>query len=464
MGKRERLILRIIPLVAVICFAAWCYSFVRPLHAVDDAEPEILNLAWRLAQGEAIYRPIDSPPYIHAAYPPVYFALTAALLKFTGLNFLPAKLISFISALAIGAALVALNRRANRSAVSATLMLALLFLLPAFFYNAARAHVQMTAVALSLWSFALFLRRDRGATVASALLAALAIYTKQTQVALPLALIVYLARSDRRRLIPYTVTLAVALLIPFFLLQRATGGWFFRHIVTLNALSYDASDIPLILLHHAGPFFLLIALAGIEVFRRGREGKFEEIDCYFAGVAVVTAIACGRLGAHTQYVVELCVVAAALLLMRGEAVRERVLVWQAALLMIYAPSYILVEEGRFARASNRAAPEVRRLLDTAPGPVLAQQSSFALASRGEIHAQLFHFTALARAGLWDGERLRREAAERYFRWVVTEFALEEDAMRGDDRERFTAELVEELRRNYRRAAVIGPYYIYQPVD
>ena len=101
-------VVRFVPVAAAICFLCWCYVSVRPFHAWDDAEPEILNQAWRLSQGEQIYRTIDTPPYLHTAYPPLYFTIVAAALKLTGLSYLPAKLVSFLSVLAIGVALALL--------------------------------------------------------------------------------------------------------------------------------------------------------------------------------------------------------------------------------------------------------------------------------------------------------------------------------------------------------------------
>ena len=96
---------RAVPAVAVFLFLSWCYVSLRSNFAWDDADPEILNQAWRLAQGESIYRGINVAPFTFAAYPPLYYALVAVLLKLTGLSFLPAKLLYFLSALAIGCAM-----------------------------------------------------------------------------------------------------------------------------------------------------------------------------------------------------------------------------------------------------------------------------------------------------------------------------------------------------------------------
>ena len=92
LARAHPLLCRWVPIAATLCFLAWCFVSVRSDFSWDDADPEVLNQAWRLARGESIYRGIDTPPFTFAAYPPFYFALTALLLKFTGLSFLPARL------------------------------------------------------------------------------------------------------------------------------------------------------------------------------------------------------------------------------------------------------------------------------------------------------------------------------------------------------------------------------------
>ena len=57
----------IVPAAALLAFAAWCYVSFRPDFSWDDAEPEILNQAWRLARGDGIYRNIDGAPFAFAA-------------------------------------------------------------------------------------------------------------------------------------------------------------------------------------------------------------------------------------------------------------------------------------------------------------------------------------------------------------------------------------------------------------
>ena len=466
--KAHALLYRMVPVVAVFCVLAWCFVSLHSNFSRDDADSEILNQAWRLANGENIYRGIDMPPFAFAAYPPVYFALVAIFLKFFGLSFYPAKLLSFLSAIAIGWAFVQLSRQWHKSGQSGLWMAFFLFLIPAFLFNAVRSHVQVMAVAFSIWSLVFFLRNRWGAAVIiSPLLATLAFYTKQTQIALPLALICYLAFQNRRWLLYYLATLSVAGLIPFLWLQSITGGHFFLDTVQLANMSYSIYQIPLILIHHAGPVFCFIGFALYAYWQKIKGWRWEVMDYYFGCVLLTTIVSLGRVGAHSQYVIELIVVSLLYLLYVAELpllAGKRLLVSaQILILFIYTPLFIFIEEGLGNVSSYQASKKIYPLLKSASGPVLSQQGSFALFGRGGIYVQLFHFSGLSRAGLWDQHRLLNQIDDRIFSCVITEFPIEGANLSDDDYERFTPETLEALRRNYQRKEIIAPYYIYSPI-
>ncbi|NLT66140.1 MAG: glycosyltransferase family 39 protein [Acidobacteria bacterium] len=460
--------MRIAPVAALVCFAAWCF-LLKSDFAWDDADPEILNQAWRLAQGQNIYRGIDSPPFAFAAYPPVYFAAAALLMKFTGLSFLPARLLSFAATLFIGWALIRLSRRYNKSAWYGVWGTFFLFLVPAFLYNSARCHVQMMAVAFSIWSLVFFLRnRWQESLVISPLLAALAFYTKQTQIALPIAIALFLLLRNRRWFIPYCSVMAVSCLIPLLWLQKISDGYFFFDAVELAKLAYNPLLIPQVFMHHAGPILVFLCIALVSTWRRFRSGEWGVLDCYLGCLFVITTGSLGRAGAHGQYVLELVVATVLYLVVTLRLPelhgRTALVSIQILMLLVYTPLFVGLEEGLYNRAANRAAEKIYPLIKGTPGPILSQQGSFALFGRGEIYIQLFHFTALSRAGVWDQRHLLNDIERRKFPRVITEFAIEEQLSSADDEERFTPEMLRALQRNYQRMAAIYPYYLYRPAD
>ncbi len=453
--------------IAILCFVGWCYISVRSNFSWDDAEPEVLSHAWRLANGGSIYMGINAPPYNFAAYPPLYYYVVALLMKFSGLSFLPAKLISFLSTLSIGWALVRLGATYNKSKKAALLTAFILFLVPAFLYNSVRAHVQMMAVALSIWSLVFFLRNRKVETlIVSPLFAVLAFYTKQSQLALPLAMVTYLAFRNRRWLIPYAAVGGIAGLVPLVWLQKTTHGLFLFDIVHLTKLTYSLQTIPLILIHHAGPIFLFIGLALLASWRRFRSGAWDALDCYLVWAFLLTVVSLGRPGAHGQYVLELLVVTMAYLLCIADfpvmSARSALVAVQIMLLFIYAPAFVFIEEGRWDIAANQAANRIYPMIKTASGPIISQQGSFALFGHGGIYIQLFHFSGLSRAGIWDQSVFLRAIEKHTFPWVITEFPIENAHPSDSDVERFTPEMLKSLRRNYQRNTEIYPYYLYVP--
>jgi hypothetical protein len=458
---------RLVPWWALLAVALWAPLVTAARHSWDDADPEILNNAWRLASGRPLYHAVDAAPWVVNPYTPLYHLVVAAALRFTGLSFRPARLVSLVAFAAIVLALVHLARRFRLEAREALWAAALLLLVPAMLYNVARPHPQMLAVALSLWSFALFESRNRLCSeLLSPLLAAAAVYTKQDQIVLPLALGAWLLWHERPRLLRYAALVAAFGLVPVPFLQAATGGSFLESVVGMNFLPYDPAQIVPVLIHHAGIFFGFLGLALARLVPRLRRLEIEPLDAYLALLVPVTVASLGRAGAHGQYVVALLVVCVVYLLRHGglrfAAGREAVACVQLGLLLAYAPAFVLLEEGRWDRESLRSAPLVRALLATEPGPILSQQGSFPLFTRGEIHVQLFHFTALAREGRWDQRPLLREVEKERLAWVVTEFPLEGSDDGADARERFTPELRSALALHYVRRAFVDPYYVYQP--
>jgi 4-amino-4-deoxy-L-arabinose transferase-like glycosyltransferase len=455
------------PLVSVLCFLLWSVTCLRSDFSWDDADPEILNQAWRLAEGQDIYRDINTPPFAFASYPPLYFLISAFVLKFTGLSFLPSRLISFIAAISIACALAYLSRRWDKSARAGLWAAFLLFLIPAFLYNSARCHPQMLAVAFSIWSFTAFIQNRRRYTlILSPLLALLAIYTKQTQIVLPLAMILYLVLRNRKWLLPYISVLVIGGLIPFLWLQQITDGCFYSNIITFAWLSYNAPAIPGIFIHHAGPLLIFIGIALTFLWKRFRNRNWEEIDCYLLFVFLFTLFSLGRPGAHGQYVMELLAVVLIFLLrmpISFKAAKKNIWVSvQILILLIYAPLFVLLEEGLHNRAANRAYPEIYRMIETSSGPILSQQGSFPLFTRGEIHIQLFHFTGLFRVGAWDQKYLLDAIEEQVFPYVITEFSFAESDGGSDGQERFTPEMLQALRTKYDFFKEVYPYYIYRP--
>jgi hypothetical protein len=463
----HRTLVRLVPWWALVCFLGWCWIYLSPNHSMDDADPEILNQAWRLVKHESIYgRVFEGPPFVHAAYTPIYYCLTGAAMRFTGLSFFPAAFLSLLASVALLAAFIYSGRKQCGSWKWGVWVGCLLFLVPAMLYNSVRAHPQMLAVAFAVWGYIFFdKRRFLPTAIISPVLAVLSIYTKQTMIALPVASLIWLLLKKRGWLLSYLLTLSVAGLAPLAWLQWTTGGNFWLNTVTLNQLIFRAVDIPLVLIHHAGPLVFFIGLALVVLIRRFRSSQWAPIDIYFIATAAVTILSCGRTGAYTQYVVEFCTVvmlyvlyAAGMQTLKSHRTLVKI---QLIALFLYAPLYVALEHGPYALASRRASSQILSLVRSDPGPILSQNGSFALFGSGQIYIQMFDFTAFYRMGLWDGQKLVLDIENKKLRWVITQFDIWNDRMSDDDKERFAPEVVMALRKTYALRQQIGPYYIYR---
>lgn len=466
-ARLRRRVVRLVPVWFAVCFICWGLIYVGPTHSFDDADPEILNQAWRLATGKPIYNPVGEPPYIHNAYTPLYYVAAGSALRLTGLSYLPAAGVTLLASLAAFLTFVEAGRRWKNSWKEGAWIGCLFFLIPAVLYNSVRTHPQMMAVALSLWAF-VFASRNRFVWTAllSPLVSALAIYTKHSVAALPLAVGLWLLLRKPRWLPAYLIVLGTSLALPFLWLQKETAGNFWVNAVTYNAIGYSVFQIPLILIHHAGPLFLFTGVAAGVVWNRVREGNWELADFYFIAVALTTVVTCGRTGAHTQYVIEFCAVTLLLLLSTTGILsmpgRNPLAALQILCLLIYTPLYIALENGPFALASRRASASILPLVKNSKGPIISEQGSFALFGSGEIYIQLGHFVNLSRAGMWDRRKIVRDIANRRAEWVITLFDANSANMSEDDQERFTPDMVQALRRSYHLGAVVRPYYLYRP--
>src|SRR5262249_36574354 len=145
------------------------------------------------------------------------------------------------------------------------------------------------------------------------------------------------------------------------------------------------------------------------------------------GEMVMTLATLGRAGAYDQYVIELLIVTMLYLLQTGGLRVPATPGWlastQLAIVLVYGPAHVFFHVVPRARASLAAVAPIHELLRSVPGPIVSQQGSFSLFTRGEIHIQLFHFASLARLGMWDQTPFIDEIDRGRLAWIVTQFPL-----------------------------------------
>jgi hypothetical protein len=325
--RTNRIGLLLAALVALAGLARLVDVAVGQLSSPYDLMYESPNLATiRLVDsGRSPYDPAvyAGGPFILTPYTPLYFYALAALPEVAARPFLVGRLASLLCA-AICAAVLALHARRVSAALLAVGLFALSWTVATY---ATYLRMDLPALALSALSLLALLRPTPRRVTLAALLAVLAVATKQSYVAALVAGGLHLLLRDRRLALRFGAVAAGSIIA---LAMLATGLWghgFWELIlvlrtnpVTLETFRAQAQ------LAVASPVFDLLLLAalvsgalalrrqGLEVLRRS------PVPLYLLISAAVLVGTMGKQGSSTSYFLELAL--ALPLWLTTESVRE----------------------------------------------------------------------------------------------------------------------------------------------
>jgi hypothetical protein len=202
-------------------------------------ENPVIAAVMLLKRGFNLYSPSlngDVPFYIQM-YPPAYYYLVAALPEWPGAPYRVARLVSGFFMVAAASTLFAAARRREHIPIAVVLLAFFLSVYPVA-NNTLLARQDPMALFFAAASVAALLLRGRlpGAVMLSATLAVIALASKQSYIAAPLAAIVYLAFTDRRALRVYASVL-LALGTTFLIGAHLAwgGGFWWSTVGTLAA-------------------------------------------------------------------------------------------------------------------------------------------------------------------------------------------------------------------------------------
>lgn len=199
----------------------------------------------RVLVGDSIYVP-PTLRFIPFAYPPLYFYVSAAVARFTGLGFFPLRLVSFLSSLGVFGVTYAFVRRETANAVAGCLAVGVF----AATYRAGGAWLDLARVDslfLFLTMLAVYQVRfgsSNRSWVAAGVLFALAGMTKQTAVIIAMSMILYALWTDWRRAIGMAIAFVGVLGILTWRLDTVSGGWYLEYILYLPARIQALGDVP----------------------------------------------------------------------------------------------------------------------------------------------------------------------------------------------------------------------------
>jgi hypothetical protein len=233
-------------LVAAAYLYNWFWLLGSP-YAVTF-EGHVLWAAWMLSQGRNIYdaATLVSPPYAVMIYPPLYMVLAVPLLSVFGASYPILRCLTMVSSVVLFGLAFKLMRSSGATPIGALSGVLLFASFTPVFFFACEARVDMLALALSAGALLRFTKQFQGLHTGSVslrsclrqywdvvLLCALACFTRQQSVIVPISITIYLAIRRTGWLPLYFLGSVTGLLVfAGLIIQLATGG-FLQHIFYL---------------------------------------------------------------------------------------------------------------------------------------------------------------------------------------------------------------------------------------
>lgn len=228
-------------LLAAAVFAAMFFITALPRlgyrYDLDFDEDSILMQTQRVADGLPVYVApnADFNPHV---YMPLFFWIGALLIKLGGPSLPLLRSISLTATLATTAIIYVVARReSGRRWVG--LACAGLFLggyrINGFWYEVIRVDSLFVALLVGGLALGIYAGRSRPRLLLSAAVLALSFLTKQTGLFVGAGLGVYFLLTIGRRAWWFILPLLALSLIPIFVLNSATQGWFFYHVFKIGS-------------------------------------------------------------------------------------------------------------------------------------------------------------------------------------------------------------------------------------
>ncbi|GAC1457303.1 MAG: hypothetical protein NVSMB8_04860 [Candidatus Limnocylindrales bacterium] len=439
-------------IIALLALLEWARALVAA-GPVLYGEGAVAHAAI-LTRTFATYADVAGSRFVAANYPPVYFIGSAF-----GDPFVSGRLLSIAATLSL-AGLIGWRARAGGLLVALALALGWLALTPVTVWGPA---VKPDPLALALSAGAVLALEGRKASLAGVLIV-LAIFAKPTAIIVLIALLIWSAARDaallRRLFIGTTAALAVAAiaLIPF----GYDGLW--RHVVSWNALPWDAGSALLLLglgvVIHAAPI-------GGNVLGRAVPGPIRA----YGIAALVVVLLGGREGATINYLLDLGVAGSLGLAAMAQRLRRSTVYPVAAVAGLALAALLIVPLGVPGRTATTGAwgdptrlSSIRSLLDQ-DELVLAEDSGLLVATGHRVLLDdLFLWSRLVAHGTIDPGPVLEDVRIARYGAIVTEVELARlTEAPGFERARWDPSLVRAIDTRYRLVSRLpSGLFLYRP--
>jgi hypothetical protein len=457
-------------LYGVVLVVSWIVRLQQPTEFLYG-EAVVLAQVRRLELGQSLYPPATELPLSVTAYTPVYYLLVALVHRLSQeQGFVVGRAIS-VAAMVGSAGFVMCGVRTVAGRWWGGLLGAGLFLTQNLTVLLWGPVYRVDALALCLTLAGLFLS-STGRTTLAGIPLALAVLTKQTYV---IAIVSVAAQvwPDRRALAAFVGVSIGGVLAGLALGQVLSGGWMLWHVVVANAnpldFDYFSAMFEAVVQLNAVPVVVAALLLATPALPRERQWRV-----YFVLSAIVALVTMGKLGASSNYWLELT--AATAVLIGIQAVRlsrvpnVRAPLTSASLaglvfasLLMATPGYAATVNQTVQTAFAEPSPQlgVARWLADQPGEVLTDEPSLAALAGKPIEFEFIIFTILAAQHVWDEQPILEAISDRRFSLVMLTQPLETPVPKLIAA-RWSPAVQDALQMNYAPDGQAGAYWVYRP--
>jgi hypothetical protein len=422
-------------LIQALFFAIHAYRIIQFPHDVDNGEGFILWQSLQYAEGELPYQPIDEPPHLVSNYPPLYPLLCSIGTGQLGPTFAVGRSLSTACSILICLVIMAMIFQQTRQWAPA--MMGLYFIGTYHAYDWGAFHrVDMLALFFSVSALALCVSESRWLWVL--LLSVLALFTRQTALAAPLAIgFFWISQLRVRDALLYWICLAGIAAGVSAALHFATGGEYLKHIITYNA-NYFSWGTVFHYVRHMWGFYAILCALGLFYLIRSIQLRRWSLSFWFLIFSSFAAILSGKVGSAPNYLLELqvslCWIAGLvwgeIRTVEGQGRRWLEILLPVLLIMQMLENYHVtrmppyVTDGRFDLSWTPDRQDIKReeifayTLKQEPGPMLIEDPGLALRTGQKVVYQPFICTQLEIQGLWDPAPLLRRIQNQEFTHLV----------------------------------------------
>jgi hypothetical protein len=457
----------------------WAQNELSPPESVVAAH------ALMLAHQGTLYYDLNQYPYTVSAYMPVFYLLEGGLVRLGLPAFAAGRLISLM---AFGGLIVMVARTVRvytGNPFYEWIAAILAGISPLTIYWGVVGQVDVLALFFAVAALHQFSRHvvlGESTLWHAGAFAALALFTKQTMVAAPMAMVLVLLQRDWKKAVRFGLGLGIPLIAAVVVLNAALDGRFLQNTVLANLNPFSGDKMLAQLQYFGGVSGGLLVISLAAILGPGRKHLLPFI--YLAASALVFLGTAPKVGSDTNYQLEISialVLCATVGLHQLDFLRLHFSGSKNWITLLLLPLGVHVVVGVraasnifLARVANEQVfrAEVQALRPYVPakgGRVLSTDFNAMVRLRERMDVEPLIYGLLVEAGRIDPEPVRRDLARGAFSAVILHQDVFHSSSAGNaEIAALPLAQLDEVRRHYRLAAhVPGPFldgvYIYQPL-